>query len=209
MENTGFEEVYSKNVIEFVTIVNEFCAFLEKVNQLTRVEIVEKTQKFLPLLYLKGSLLPTIESVYDEANEKFVTETDYNYIYRNLQEKLARFDDYLEVFDIRMNESETPVVASVSENLADIYQDVKDFLMLYRVGTNEIMNDAIWECKNNFEEYWGQKALNSLRAIHNLLYKENIEDADDEEGTTNFNEKNIDTSSWFISKKQKDFREGK
>src|SRR5665811_1865626 len=32
-----------------------------------------------------------------------------------------------------------------------IYQDLKDFVLLYKAGTDEVMNDAVWECRMNFE----------------------------------------------------------
>jgi len=88
--------------------------------------------------------------------------------------------------------------------MADIYQDLKDFLLLYQTGTKEVMNDALWECKMNFENIWGQKLVNSIRAIHKFIYSgeepgpvENEEKADDEKRNT---------SEWFISKRQKEFR---
>jgi len=154
MENSDFDTIYSKNVIEFVTVAGEFCGFLEKSKDFSRKEILEKLQKLLPLLYLKGTLLPNLESVFEEVNEKFVTEQDWEFIRNALLLKIGKFDEFLETFDPRMEESETPVICSISENIADIYQDVKNFIMLYRVGANEIMNDAIWECKNNFEEFF-------------------------------------------------------
>jgi hypothetical protein len=40
------------------------------------------------------------------------------------------------------------------------------------MGTIEIMTDAVWECKKNFSEFWGQKLVNGLRAIHSLLYSD-------------------------------------
>ena len=69
-------------------------------------------------------------------------------------------------------ESENPVSASLAENFADIYQDLKNFIMLYSIGTNDIMNDALWECKMNFEQYWGQQLVNGLRALHMICYGE-------------------------------------
>ena len=121
-----------------------------------------------------------------------------------LREKFGTADDYLEVFDEKMNESEGPVVSSISENFADIYQDIKDFLLLYQTGTNEVMNDAIWECRLNFETFWGQKLLNSMRAVHKFLYSGEeigkVENDDDE------NDEKRNTSDWFITRRQKDFR---
>ena len=207
MENCDFDTIYSKNVIEFVTVAGEFCGFLEKSKDFSRKEILEKLQKLLPLLYLKGTLLPNLESVFEEVNEKFVTEQDWEFIRNAVLLKIGKFDEFLETFDPRMEESETPVICSISENIADIYQDVKNFIMLYRVGANEIMNDAIWECKNNFEEFWGQKAANTIRAIHNLVVNEDLEQEDSP--TDKPDKDDMDTGSWFISKRQKDFQSGK
>ena len=85
-----------------------------------------------------------------------------------------------------------------------MYQDIKDFLILYQTGTTEVMNDAVWECRMNFENIWGQKLVNSMRAIHRFIY------SGEESGPVENDEKNTDSernkSDWFISKRQKDFR---
>jgi hypothetical protein len=107
------------------------------------------------------------------------------------------------VFDENNNESDGPVLTSISENMADIYQDLKDFLLLYQTGTVEVMNDAVWECRMNFENFWGQKLVNSLRAIHKFLYSgEEIEKV---ENDVDKKDERRNTSDWFISRRQKDF----
>lgn len=205
MQESDFEHlVYSKNVIEFVTVANEFCSFLENTNDFERSEFVSRIQKILPLLYLKATLIPKIESTFEEANEKFVTEQDWNFINDHARSKLGRFDDFLEVFDPLMEESDAPVSSSISENLADIYQDIKDFLMLYRIGTTEFMNDGLWECHENFINIWGQKLVNVLRAIHNIAYSENLNEKDDENNIIN---KATDTNDWIISRRQNEYRD--
>jgi hypothetical protein len=174
MQEESFDHiVYSKNVIEFATVANEYCLFLEKMNTLPRKEFLEKIQKLLPLLYLKASLIPDIEDENVDTPEKCLNEFDYNLLLSKLNTKIGPFDSYLEVFDQGMQFSETPIEASISENLCDIYQDLKDFIFAFRMGTVEIMTDAIWECKKNFSEFWGQKLVNGLRAIHSLIYGEN------------------------------------
>ena len=121
-------------------------------------------------MYLKASLLPQLEPFFEDGNEKFVTESDWTEYNDILKEKFGTANDYLEVFDEKINDTEGPVVSSISENMADIYQDMKDFLLLYQTGTGEVMNDAVWECRLNFENFWGQKLVNSMRAIHKFLY---------------------------------------
>lgn len=171
MQEENFDHiVYSKNVIEFATVANEYCLFLEKINSFSRKGFVEKIQKLLPLLYLKASLIPAVEDENVETPEKFLTEVDYTFLLDKLSAKMGHHDNYLEVFDPGMQFSETPIEASISENLCDIYQDLKDFIFTFRLGTIELMTDAVWECKKNFNEFWGQKLVNCLRAIHSLLY---------------------------------------
>jgi hypothetical protein len=130
-----------------------------------------------------------------------VTETDWFRLHDILKEKFGTADDYLEVFDEKINESEDPVISSISENIADIYQDLKDFLLLYETGTQEVMNDAVWECRQNFENFWGQKLANSLRAIHKFIYSgEEIGKVDQDESSG----RERDTSDWFVTRRQKD-----
>jgi Domain of unknown function (DUF5063) len=165
------EVVYSKNVIEFATVANEYCSFIENVDQFERKSFITKLQKLLPLLYLKALLIPAPDlELSDDTPEKHVGEEDYNYILNKLKLKFAQFDAYQEVFDPSMQYSEEALESSISENIADIYQDLKDFILSYRIGTLEVMNDALGECRNNFEQYWGQRLVNGLRAIHNLVY---------------------------------------
>ena len=64
---------------------------------------------------------------------------------------------------------------SIAESLADIYQDLKNFIVNYKSGNEEVMNDAVWEVLMNFEEFWGKKLLNVLVAIHTVLYSEDDE----------------------------------
>jgi len=175
------EVVYSKNVIEFATVANEFCSFVEAVDQFPRKDFITRVQKLFPLLYLKVALLPEPDiEMSDDAPEKFVSEEDYNFILHKLEAKFGQFDAYHEVFDPSIQYSDLAIEASISENIGDVYQDLKDFILSYRIGTLEVMNDALWECHNNFEQYWGQKLVNGMRAIHNLVYSDSdLEESDE------------------------------
>ncbi len=201
MEDNFKHVVYSKNVIEFVTVANEFCLLLESCGKISEEEFVAMAQKILPLLYLKGSVLPQNEIELDEDIEKFVTESDWSFIHSAVKEKVGANDEYLEVFEEDMQYSDTPVVATISENMADIYQDIKDFITSYKVGTIEIMNDALWELNNNFGEYWGQKIVNVLRQIHQLaVNSEKLGQKSDTESL-----KDIDMSDSIFAQRQREW----
>ena len=63
------ERIYSKNIIEFVTVSAEYCAFIERVPELEKEEFLDKIIKILPLLYLKATLL-TPEEPEEDGNVK-------------------------------------------------------------------------------------------------------------------------------------------
>jgi hypothetical protein len=196
------DPVFGRNVIEFVAVANEFCKHAEHAAEIKGEELLKILQRFLPLMYLKGSLLPQLNPYFEESTEKFVTESDWITLHTTLREKFGTADDYLEVFDERMKESEGPVLSSISENISDIYQDVKDFLLLYQTGTTEVMNDAVWECRNTFENFWGQKLVNAMRAIHRFIYSG--EEIGKIENDVEENDEKRNTTDWFISRRQKD-----
>lgn len=177
-KETEQHPIYSKNVIEFVTVAAEYCSFLEKAEQYEIKPFVDKMTKLLPLLYLKAALLPDLVSASEDDMPQFVTEEEYEYEHGLLLEKIGRYDEYLEVFNSDMQYSDTPVVASISEDLTDMYQDLKDMVANFQRADLNIMNDAILKCKDNFKEFWGQKSLNALRALHNVLYTSMEEDGE-------------------------------
>jgi hypothetical protein len=202
--NSNKDPLYSRNVIEFVAVANEFTKYAEHASELKGDELLKILQRILPLMYLKASLLPQLEPYFEDGNEKFVSESDWNKIHEILRVKFGSADDYLEIFDEKFNDAEGPVLSAISENMADIYQDIKDFLLLYQTGTAEVMNDAVWECRMNFENFWGQKLVNSMRAIHKFIYSG--EEIGKVENDNAGNEERRNTSDWFISRRQKDFR---
>jgi len=208
MIDENHEIVYSAPVIEFVAVANEFCTLLEHAPQISRAEFIEKTTKMLPLMYVKFLMVPSLENIFDEGNERFIHEEDWTILRDNLEVKMGPFDTYPEVFDERITETDNFVTLNISEQLADIYQDIKDFLLLYQMGTNEIMNDAIWECQENFRQYWGQKLVNVQRALHHVFFSDNDFTETPKEKPRNSNIDNVDTSSWLINKRFEDFKNG-
>ena len=173
--------VFSRDTVEFVTVAAEFCAYIEKANEQPCKEFVETLLKLLPLLYLKAQMLPSDERITDEDLEDFVTEDSYEVLRMDIYDILAGNDAYLDVFVSDMKYSDTPVTKSISEDIADIYQDVKNFVCLFQIGINETMHDAIIECKEHFEQYWGQTLVNTLRALHDVRYNTNIDEETEEQ----------------------------
>lgn len=179
--------VYSKNVIEFVTVAAEYCSFLENGSEYDEAQTTDALTKMLPLLYLKASLIPKVEIEFEVFPEITVDEEMYNFILGQIFHKFKTNDTYLEVFLEDMKYSDTPISASISEDLTDIYQDLKNFISIYQLGIEENMYEALYTCQENFELYWGQKLVNVLRALHSLKFGLDRSDADEESYLDNDN----------------------
>lgn len=202
MEEPFDHIVYSKNVIEFVTVAREYVRLMENLQDHNKQEFVSISMRLLPLLYLKTLGLPGVEPELQDAVEKVVTEEDYNRIKSSIEFKLGRHNDYLEVFTPDINRSEEALSASIAEDMADIYQDIRDFIENYKTAVTELMNDALSELATNFELVWGQKVVNCLRALHNVYY--GGEDLSEDEELKQPDE-DPDTRDWIFSRRQREW----
>ena len=178
MEPTS-QVIFDKNSIEFVTVAAEYCGFIERSREVGKQSFVDTALKILPLLYLKASLIPECELMGEGDLETFVTEDDYEYVRRSIAKVMGPQDDYLEVFHPDMAYSDTPIKKCISEDLADIYQDLKDFISVFQLGLNATMNDSLYVCKEHFAEFWGQRLVNTMRALHDVKYHSSDEDDED------------------------------
>lgn len=178
--------VYDKNSIEFVTVAAQFCSFVENCQQVGRSAFFDKMPKLLSLLYLKTSVLPLMDDTSYSDLTTYVTEEDYEYIQSKLKSVTGQYDEYLDVFVEDMQYSDTPILSNISEDIADIYQDLKDMIGNFQSADIDIMNDSLKDCLDNFKSFWGQKLLNALRALHNIRYS-NADFEEEEEFLNNEN----------------------
>jgi hypothetical protein len=177
--------VYDKNVIDFLAVAAELCHFLEGEAELPRSEWVERALKLLPLLYLKALLLPETKGMHDELPPTFVREEDYARVASRVAAVMGEEDTYLDVFVEDMKYSDRPISAFVSENVADLYQDIRNFVSVYQFELSEQMGIALSACRENFFLYWGQKLVNVLRPLHTLKCREEENGMDDNLGKIN------------------------
>ena len=168
MSESNIHYVYQEQAIEFVTVAVQLCLYLEKVEEYEKSDFIDKMLCLLPLLYIKARLLTKGEEEMDGYPERFVTEQEYEDLRQTIAQKLGPDDAYLEVFMSDMRYSDEPITAFISENIADIYQEIKDLACNYQTREESIMNDALVNCLEAFEQHWGQKLLNVLRPLHAL-----------------------------------------
>ncbi len=197
--------VYSDEVLAFVRQAGHFTSLLMEERETDRKEFVTSVLKIMPSMYSALLRIPVPEPVYEEGNEKFVSEEDWASVYKRVRFILRSQNEYTDIPEDEEYDRAELTTREVSEDLADIFQDTRDFVELYRNGTDEIMNDALWECRMNFETYWGKKLLRVSSALHRIMLRdEDTLDRMDSEWEEKHGGKEINTDEWFISRRQKD-----
>ena len=159
------KSLYSQPVIDLLTVCAEFCRLVENPASSGRSAFTRTLRALLPMLYLKMTLLPEQGEPLAEP-PRYVSEADYDYVRRSCAAVMADRDDYLDTFVEDFKYSEQPVLCTISENLADLYQALRDLLEAFRTEHEETMAAALAEAAAAFEDYWGQTLLNCLKAVH-------------------------------------------
>jgi hypothetical protein len=167
MENSALKE---RIISEFIAVAAEYCRAFSNLHQFTPHDFASYSLKILPLLYLKASGLPDYDNYDRDAVEKFVAEEEWTRVKLELEKLFGKYDRYIEPIG-RFGKNEE---GSISENLADVYQDLKDFTQLIAFGIDDVVNEAVGEVKQNFTDYWGQRVVNSMKIIHSLYVKNKL-----------------------------------
>ncbi len=170
MTNLQDNPVLSRQVLEMITVAHEYCLFFEQVEKYSAQEIFSYFQKIGPLLYLKGAMLPAGIEAEPEYMERFVTEEQWEGIFKILREKFGKEDVYY-VHDHNYDTEEV----SLADNLADIYQDMKDFVLLYQKAPLLSKECAVAELQKLFENHWGLRVLQALGYVHGKIYRDSID----------------------------------
>jgi len=159
--------IYSQPVIDLVRVGTEYCRYLEQCKAETAEDFARTMCALLPMLYLKAVMLGEVP---EQAgwNEKKVTEDDYDFVRGGVAQVLGERDDFLDVFVEDFKYSDQPVLCTVSECLADVYQQVRELVEVYRGGYEDAMAVALAEAVEEFRLQWGQKLLGALRALHDI-----------------------------------------
>lgn len=157
------------NAIAFIGIANEFCIAIENAPSTDRDQFIATMLRLLPRLYimatdLKVNVIDDDDAFIDGA----LDENRYEEVRQGVASLLEPDDIFLEVFEEDMKYSDTPVSASISEGLADIYQVLFNLLAAIRDTTDETTAIALQSVADDFKAYWSQTLCNVMRPLNAL-----------------------------------------
>lgn len=163
--------VLNNNSLAFIGLCNEYCQTLESAREMECDDFIAAMLRLLPRIYITASDLKIddlgLEEPYIDGR---LDEDYYDSIRRSIENLLGPDDTYLEVFEEDMKYSDTPIAASVSEGLADIFQVLYNFLEAIKDVPNELIDQALIAVKDDFQSYWSRILCNVMRALNHIRY---------------------------------------
>lgn len=168
------EQELNSRLLAVVSLASDYCVALENARRDEKSEFIREMLDYLPRLYWNFSdLAPEDTSVEPDYGyfQAYVDEDFYESVRRKVEGVMGEDDVFLETFEEDMKYSDTPIAASVSECLADIFQPLYNFISIVKETDGEQTVEAYRECRENFAAYWSQTLCNVMRALNNLRYK--------------------------------------
>ncbi|MBD5282127.1 MAG: DUF5063 domain-containing protein [Bacteroides sp.] len=164
----------SNNQLAVIALANEFCQAIELAPSVAPNEFIEKMVRLLPRIYISVTDLSADQYSDPEyaLDAMHLDEAYYNQVRDNIAGLLGEDDSYLETFHEDMKYSDTPIAATVSESLADIFQVMYDFVEDVKNSELEQQLEYFSQLRDDFSTYWGQTLCNVMRPLNELSNKD-------------------------------------
>ena len=146
----------AKEINEFKDVATKYCNLIDAHNSFKEETGIRDLLVTLSALYTKALALPEVDSEGEEPLELTVADPVIEFGNR---------DAYAMIFNPFQDKK--PVTGLLSDDLSDIYTDLKRGLMLFEQGAQK---QAVWEWKFHFEVHWGKHLTCAIHALHSIKY---------------------------------------
>lgn len=162
-----------RNALSFIALALEYCQAIEGASQTERDTFIATATRLLPRLYIAAADIEnTLDDTLDDGYiDSALSEDAYDQAMMNIASLLGEDDTYLEVFEEDMKYSDTPIGATISEGMADLYQVFYNFLLTVRDAPNDLILSALRAIHEDFESYWSKTLCNVMRPLNQLRYQ--------------------------------------
>jgi hypothetical protein len=146
---------------KFAEIVRRYCNWAESLNEAETD--LQTAQKILAELFLNVLDLPDDEFE-DDIELEDVTAEQWKLV--GMRFSNLPINGYWTIFDPIYDEEKSAVYGLISDDLADIYRDIKYGLLFFDAGH---FSEAVWEWKFNFKVHWGRHLLEAQKVIYSYF----------------------------------------
>lgn len=154
------------SIHEFSVAAREYCKFIEEDETTKSQDYVLRCLQLLLTLHLRGLKLPGLGT---GKSENGIGLEQWQVIRARIASRLDR-DAYSMIFE-PFDESPAPLLGSLSDDLADIWKDLKEGLLQFDLGTTSGIENAVWMWRFGLEYHWGTRhSAHAIGALHHLLF---------------------------------------
>lgn len=155
----------------------EFCAAVASCAQSEPRDFCRAVLRYLPRIYITISDLrdsydseAELQGADTEAIYASMDEAAYDAARQDMSAIFGEYDVYLDTPAEDMRYSDTPVAVSLSEKLADIYQQMYDMADTVRQAPPQLWPEVMADLKFRFDSFLSEAICDALRAA-NFIYR--------------------------------------
>lgn len=162
----GTMAAISTSIHEFSVAAREYCKFIEEDETTKWQDYVLRCLPLLLTLHLNGLKLPELGT---GKSENGIGLEQWQVIRDRIASRMDR-DRYSMIFE-PFDESPALLLGSLSDDLADIWKDLKEGLLQFDLGTKSSIENAVWMWRFGLEYHWGtHHSVHAIGALHSLLF---------------------------------------
>lgn len=151
--------------IAFVDVARRYCTLIERRSELSRWDLLREVQSVLAELYFRGLALRPLEPSATDSHAGALTHEEWWTLFSGLRDQLRDFDSYWVAHPER-EASASPGASSLSDDLADVYRDLKSGFILWDAESDV---DAVWGWRERFRGHWGTHVIDALGRLHGIV----------------------------------------
>jgi len=180
---SDYPQVNDPSLRELALLAERFCALVDQHETQSADIFLQHVHRLLPALYSAGLALPSTDILSsDEDDEEVENETDesevtvagseidsdrmtydeWSRLFEMLIAKLGPLGNYREIVDPYDPMEHSEVTASLADDIADIYRDLRSGLIKWRRGET---GNALWDWRFHFDCHWGGHITNAIKAL--------------------------------------------
>ena len=166
----------SKETQNFLKVARSFIELVEN-KEIKEKEFYPKIHKKLTELYNAGLSLKSVELIHSSAKSEFKTLSTEELMSHNfnLISSLEKDCFYWKIFDPTYEKENEPTQGWLVDDISDIYADLKEEIYkIDTIGTDESIEDGLWQLKFGFTTHWGNHCIDAIRALHYIYYEGKI-----------------------------------
>ncbi len=155
----------SQPIDSFAELAASYCTLIERHGDYTTEDFIARIRDILPQLYHNALRLPDTETT-DEELDGDISHDEWSAMFGSLRRKLGINDHYWEIYDPLKLEHDDPVAGSLSDDLADIWRDLRLGVTRWADSSDKMKKEIVWEWRFSFHQHWSNHAVDALRAIN-------------------------------------------